>query len=105
VVFNSFAGDLVANDRNETQDAFLFSLPVETVIRVVVLPLASGDKPTISWNVYPGRVYAAEYTDSLDQPWKVIPGGPVSDGEGRMKQEDAAASGAVARFYRVVQLP
>lgn len=105
LAFNSFASDLVAEDRNESQDVFLMPLMSEASIQVTILPLASGTKPVIAWNVVAGRTYASEYTDDLNQPWKPLSGTPVPDGEGHMKQEDTTATGIVARFYRVAQLP
>jgi hypothetical protein len=99
----SWAADLAPSDGNQWSDIFALSLSstnTPAAFNVVVLPMAAGQHPTLSWQVTPGKTYQVQYKVNLSDPiWSVLNGNVTILGT-QARLTDFAAS--VQRFYRVV---
>jgi Tol biopolymer transport system component len=112
LAFESWAGDIVTQDLNQSGDLFAFNVatvapvypgdPVlmfETAVDFAGMTTANGGV-TFSWMVDPTRVYKVQFKDDLNEPvWQDFGGATAVIGSTEYAQDVAGTS---QRFYRVV---
>jgi Tol biopolymer transport system component len=112
LAFESWAGDIVAQDFNQSGDLFAVNMaavapvypgdPVlmfETPVNFAGMATARGGV-TFSWMVDPTRVYKVQFKDDLNEPvWQDFAGTTAVIGSTQYAQDVAGVS---QRFYRVV---
>jgi len=95
LVFSSWASDLNQQDLNQFADVFSFRL---LFADIAIQP--SGQGPIIGWPALPGRGYAVQYKDDLNDPsWHPVSGTVSINGIRAMLQDLSPNAGQ--RFYRV----
>lgn len=101
LLFESSAWDLVANDFNDANDLFAYTLPGtgSDLQFAVEVSLTENGLPRLTWPALPGRTYRLQFKDALnDSLWQEA-GGVVCDA-GRASYAETAS--VQTRYYRVL---
>jgi Tol biopolymer transport system component len=105
LVFQSWATDLTAQDFNQDEDLFAYSLYYSGAIPVFYARMVStaspGQRPTLTWPALSGKSYRVQFKNSLnDANWQDA-GAGVSI-LGTLGQFSDPAPASSQRFYRIV---
>jgi Tol biopolymer transport system component len=105
LVFPSWAGDLAAQDFNQSADLFSLAIypaiaPLPFVGQIVFAPLSS-QTPTLTWPAVSGKNYQVQFKDNLNDPlWQIL-NGSVTMVSNTASATDLAPSSS-QRFYRIM---
>jgi Tol biopolymer transport system component len=103
VAFLSWASDLVNQDFNQTADVYTVSPysigsipPFAITIRIAD---TAGQGPWLSWPAIPGKTYAVQFRNDLNDAWQGLNGSVITVGNTAWFQDTAPT--VPARCYRV----
>jgi hypothetical protein len=111
--FQSWASDLVQDDFNQGQDAFIVQIVSTNSIsgstnpppvfagELIYAPASGQSNPSLTWPVIPGAGYTVQFKDNLTDPsWQTVNGNVVIVG-GQASITDFTPN-PTNRFYRIV---
>jgi len=100
--FETFDGNLVADDNNLALDVFAYPPP----LRLQLLSFPPGGRPSLAWEAADATNPRVQFKNSLDESeWHELPGTPVQTRPNLWSLEDVSTDLGAQRFYRLLLVP